>query len=86
MSKTLKEDEGQSYADFCGKSLPGRWNSRDKIPGAGICLACLRNSQEAGEEMKEKVKGEVREEGPCQPLQGVGFYSRWAEGLLEGLG
>lgn len=36
--------------------------------------------------MKEKVGGEVREEGPCQPLQGVGFYFHWAEGLLEGLG
>lgn len=57
-----------------------------KIPGAGPRLACSRNSQEAGEEMKEKVGGGVREEGPCQPLQGVGFYSHWAEGLLEGLG
>ena len=31
---------------------------------------------EAGEEMKGKVGGEVREEGPCGPLQGVSFYSQ----------
>lgn len=57
-----------------------------KILGQEYHWHVLRNSQEAGEEMKEKVGGGVREEGPCQPLQGVGFYSHWAEGLLEGLG
>lgn len=44
----LEEGKRGSHADVWGNSIPDRRESKRKCPEAGACLACLRNSKEAG--------------------------------------
>ena len=42
-----KGGEGVYSVETWGKSLLGRGNSTCKGPGAGLCLVCWKNSEEA---------------------------------------
>lgn len=74
--------EALSLVDMWRKSMPGTRN-KYKGPEVGGCLACLRNSKEAGLAKDEGTVGKV---GKVRQMRaGIGDRPGWAYRPLEGL-
>lgn len=57
----------------CGSS---RRNSTSKGPEEGVCLVCLKNSEEANVSRFRVVKGDIKAmEGLVKNCEDFGFYS-----------